>query len=271
MPKNLAPVFLSASALLLASCAAPRLPPDARGVSFPEPASSYMVEGTPVHPDTVRLIQPGQTKAQVRQLLGNPHFSEGVFSVEDWNYLLNLPRLPAGSQQCQLQVQFDEGGKVKASYWRTDDCARQVAGDATAEASQVSAAAPGAAMDLSLQPFLFPFARSEVGALAPDDRRRLDSLAAELSGNADAVSKVEVIGHADRIGSPARKHLRSLDRARGIAAVLEAQGVDPQKIEVVAKGDAETVSACNGSMTLPALKACLAPDRRVEVRAQSVK
>jgi len=270
MQKSLAPAVLGVSALLLASCAAPRLPPDARGVSFPEPESSYLVEGTPVHPDTVRLIQPGQTKSQVRQLLGNPHFSEGLLSVKDWNYLLNLPRSPAGSQQCQLQVQFDEGGKVKASYWRTDDCAQQVAGEASAANAQASVA-PDIALDVSLQRFLFPFARSEVGALAPEDRRRLDSLAAELSGNAEAVSKVEVIGHADRIGSPARKHRRSLARARGVAAVLEAQGVDPQKIEVVAKGDAETVSACDGSMPLPALKACLAPDRRVEVRTQPVK
>lgn len=271
MPKNLAPAVLGVSALLLASCAAPRLPPDARGVSFPEPESSYLVEGTPVHPDTVRLIQPGQTKSQVRQLLGNPHFSEGLFSVKDWNYLLNLPRTPAGSQQCQLQVQFDEDGKVKASYWRTDDCAQMVAGDAIAAGSQDSAAAKGAAMNLSLQQFLFPFAQSDVDDLAAADRGRLDSLAAELSGNADAVSKVEVIGHADRIGSPARKHRRSLARARGVAAVLEAQGVDPQKIEVVARGDAETVSACDGSMPLPALKACLAPDRRVEVRARPAK
>lgn len=271
MQKSLVPACLGVSALLLASCAAPRLPPDARGVSFPEPASSYLVEGTPVHPDTVRLIQPGQTKSQVRQLLGNPHFSEGLFFVEDWNYLLNLPRPPAGSQQCQLQVQFDEGGKVKASYWRTADCAQRVAGDAIAAKSQASAAAPGAATDLSLQPFLFPFARSDVDALVAGDRRRLESLGAELSGHAAAVDKVEVIGHADRIGSPARKHLRSLDRARGVAAALEAQGVDPQKIEVVAKGDAETVSACSEAMPLPALKACLAPDRRVEVRAWPAK
>lgn len=271
MQKSLAPAVLGVSALLLASCAAPRLPPDARGVSFPEPESSYLVEGTPVHPDTVRLIQTGQTKSQVRQLLGNPHFSEGLLSVKDWNYLLNLPRTPAGSQQCQLQVQFDEDGKVKASHWRTDDCAQLVAGDAIAAGSQDSAAAQRAAMNLSLQQFLFPFARSDVDDLAAADRRRLDSLATELSGNADAVSKVEVIGHADRIGSPARKHRRALARARSVAAVLEAQGVDPQKIEVVAKGDAQSVTACSGSMPLPALKACLAPDRRVEVRIGPAK
>ena len=271
MTKNLGPIFLGVSALLLAGCAAPRLPPDARGVSFPAPESSYLAEGRPVNPETLRLIQPGQTKSQLRQLLGNPHFSEGIFFVEDWNYLLNLPRNPAGSRQCQLQIQFDEDGKVKASYWRPDDCAREAAGAAIPADAPISAAAPATALDVSLQRFLFPFARSDVEALTDADRARLGRLAAALGGDVEAVDKVEVIGHADRIGSPARKHLRSLDRARGIAAALQAGGVDPQRIEILANSDAEPVSDCSQSMPLPALKACLAPDRRVEVRIGPAK
>ena len=265
MTKNLGPIFLGVSALLLAGCAAPRLPPDARGVSFPAPESSYLAEGRPVNPETLRLIQPGQTKSQLRQLLGNPHFSEGIFFVEDWNYLLNLPRNPAGSRQCQLQIQFDEDGKVKASYWRPDDCAREAAGAAIPADAPISAAAPATALDVSLQRFLFPFARSDVEALTDADRARLGRLAAALGGDVEAVDKVEVIG------SPARKHLRSLDRARGIAAALQAGGVDPQRIEILANSDAEPVSDCSQSMPLPALKACLAPDRRVEVRIGPAK
>src|SRR3546814_3282519 len=76
----------------------------------------------------VRLIQPGASKDQVRLKLGNPHFSEGLFAVDQWNYILGLPSATgSGLLSCQYQVQFDKQHKVKATYWNTDECSAAAA------------------------------------------------------------------------------------------------------------------------------------------------
>ena len=38
----------------------------------------------------VRLVEVAQHKDQVRQILGNPHFNEGIMSPKVWNYALGL-------------------------------------------------------------------------------------------------------------------------------------------------------------------------------------
>src|SRR3546814_5589434 len=117
-----------AAVALLTSCAVPRQPADSRGVSFPERSASYLEEGSVVNPADVRLIQPGASKDQVRLKLGNPHFSEGLFAVDQWNYILGLPSATgSGLLSCQYQVQFDKQHKVKATYWNTDECSAAAA------------------------------------------------------------------------------------------------------------------------------------------------
>src|SRR3546814_9816492 len=100
-------ITIIAAAALLVACAATRLPPDARGVSFPVRADSYLREGIVVAPETVRGIRPGMNKPEVRRQLGNPHFTEGLFGVRDWNYVFKLAVPSGGVQECQFQVQFD--------------------------------------------------------------------------------------------------------------------------------------------------------------------
>ena len=96
-----------------------------------------------------------------------------------------------------------------------------------------------------------------------------DADAAKLAAFAAIVGQVPdarlvVRGHADRIGDAAYNEDLSLRRAEAVALYLQrAAGLTgPMLIEGV--GAAEPLAACDGE-TGDALKACLAPNRRVEV------
>ena len=107
-----------AGALLTAACAA--LAQD-EAVSFPDPASAYQQEGSFVSLENLRNVAPGLTKNQVRELLGSPHFSEGVFGVKTWNYIFHFRR---GGEiaTCQYQVQYDDSKLLSGAYWNRPEC-----------------------------------------------------------------------------------------------------------------------------------------------------
>lgn len=265
-------LLLCATTLLLAQCAAPRQAPDARGVSFPLRDASYLQEGIIVAPETVRRIAPGATPEQVRQLLGNPHFSEGLFTAQDWNYILDLPttqhRDAAG---CQFQVQFDAQRKVKATYWQTEACAAAAAPPPAtiADASNVPTGSNTRTENITEDDLRFAFGRSGLDDLEAPARERLQALAARLGSEASSVQQIAVYGYADRIGSAESNYGLSLARARTVADVFVRQGIDPQRIEIVGKGRFETKADCGQGRENAALIDCLAPDRRVAVTVRT--
>jgi OOP family OmpA-OmpF porin len=74
-----------------------------------------------------------------------------------------------------------------------------------------------------------------------------------------------VTGHADRLGAPDYNLDLSLRRAQAVAAYLQQEGgLRPGALGLAAVGEAEPLVACEG-VEGDALKACLAPNRRVEV------
>lgn len=255
--------LICATTLLLAQCAAPRQAPDARGVAFPQQESSYLKEGSLVAPETVQRIQPGTTRDQVRQQLGNPHFTEGLFTADDWNYILTLPAMAGGAAlTCQFQVQFEKR-IVKATYWQTETCAQAAAPAASTAAAPVVA---DAAVETHRENDLrFAFGRSGLADLDAPARARLEALAEQAGTRAASIQKVAVYGYADRIGSPDSTYGLSLARARTVADLFVAKGIDPARIEVVGKGRFESAADCRPGRGGEQLIACLAPDRRVSV------
>jgi len=108
----------------------------------------------------------------------------------------------------------------------------------------------------------FDFDRS---ALKPEARVKLDALAAELSGS-ERITKVYILGHADRIGSDAYNDALSMRRATAVRDYLLDNGLlSAETITLEARGEREPVEDCGG-IRGPAVIRCLAPNRRVEIK-----
>lgn len=110
---------------------------------------------------------------------------------------------------------------------------------------------------------LFAFGKSSLADLSDEGRRELDALAAGL--NARPYEVVHVIGHSDRIGNDKANLDLSTRRAAAVRAYLVQQGVPADKITAVGRGSVEPVVECDDK-DRQALIACLAPNRRVEIK-----
>lgn len=91
-------------------------------VTFPDPQSATQAEERFVSGENLQNIGTGLTKYQTTDLLGPPQFSEGVFGVKVWNYLLNFRR-NGEVLTCQYQVQFDDRNLVRQVFWKEPVCA----------------------------------------------------------------------------------------------------------------------------------------------------
>lgn len=233
-------------------------------VNFPARTRSYLSEGDFVNVDDLRQMRPGLSKDQVRILLGNPHFREGIFGSREWNYIFNF-RTGAGDEYitCQYQVRYDKastGYQARSMHWDGSACLELV--NAPAQAPVTTPAAPVERIQLSAD-VLFPFARSAMADILQPGRAELDALATRLA-QAD-VMRVDVVGHTDRIGSDADNQALSERRAASVREYLVAAGMPAAKAHAQGRGKRQPVNDCSDALPRPELIACLAPNRRVEI------
>ena len=81
------------------------------------------------------------------------------------------------------------------------------------------------------------------------------------------------VGYADRIGSDDYNKKLSVRRAESVKAHLVSRGIEPSRVFVDGKGEANPVTgnSCVGEKKTKALIDCLAPDRRVEIEVAGTK
>jgi outer membrane protein assembly factor BamE len=100
--------------------------------AFPSLDYATTPQGSYPNRDNLRTVAQGQTKSQVLDLIGPPHFQEGVFHVRVWNYLFHFAGSP---KACQYQVVFDSDGKVTKTAWKDSDCEELAMGKSQSAAS----------------------------------------------------------------------------------------------------------------------------------------
>jgi outer membrane protein OmpA-like peptidoglycan-associated protein len=100
--------------------------------------------------------------------------------------------------------------------------------------------------------------------LKPDGIAAVDALATDLK-RTQSIDVVTVIGYTDRFGSVAHNRDLSRRRAQAVADALKERGLNPARFDVRGAGSTAPVATCPGGKSA-AVIACLAPNRRVEIR-----
>ncbi|AIF46568.1 OmpA family protein [Dyella japonica] len=230
---------------------------------FPDPARATMPEGMFVNVENLRKLAPGMTKHQLYDLLGTPHFSEGVFGVHRWNYIFAFRETDGSAFRCQFQVQFDQRHLARAYYWKPESCKDLLAPPPPPAPPPAPAPAPMTTITLSSDA-MFAF---DSATLTPEGAANLDGLLARVQ-EASHIQDILITGYTDRIGSERYNLVLSKRRAVAVGEYLAAHGVSPTDIRVVGRGDANPVVQCNDKKR-DRLIACLAPNRRVELKGMA--
>ena len=239
-------------------------------VPFPPKSSATLKEGTFANVENLRQMIPGLTKTQVYDLLGPPHFHEGLFGVRQWDYIFNF-RTGKGNEYmvCQYQIKFTQDMKTDTGAWDKRECADVIYPRPAAVVvpppppppPAPPPPAPPRKVTLAADA-LFAFGKSDIGSISPEGRRKLDELSRELKSV--EVEKVRVIGYADRIGSASFNDKLSADRAATVVSYLVRGGLASNLVTSEGRGSRDPQVQCSQT-NRAALIACLAPNRRVEI------
>jgi len=125
--------------------------------------------------DNVRMIERGMNKDQLYNLIGRPHFSEGLYGVEEWDYAFNY-RENGVHKICQYKILFDKNHNAQSFFWYPNGCngnsAFTLSGD-----------------------FLFDFDKD---TLTPRGKEVVDNVAAQLKETGAKEVKVAGYKHASK-------------------------------------------------------------------------
>ncbi|WP_300711976.1 OmpA family protein [Limnohabitans sp.] len=112
---------------------------------------------------------------------------------------------------------------------------------------------------------LFAFGRSDLAAMSPTGRASLDALVARLRSEYIQLDRMNIIGHADPLGSPGPNERLSIDRANTVQQYLTQSGLGSVRMTSEGRGDREPVALQCGRVATPQAIACHAPNRRVVI------
>ena len=229
------------------------------GTEFPDMDRAWLRGGDFVNVENLRQIGQGMSKNQVRSLLGNPHFSEGIAGVSAWNYAFNFRTGVDTHVTCQYQLNYgsDSGRyQVESIHWNGPACL-----DALNAAAQVAAVPVVHTLSADA---LFAFDRSGVQDILPNGREEVAALAAGMQ-DVEGL-QVAVVGHADRLGSDAYNQGLSERRALTVRELLVEEGIPAASITAYGRGSLLPVTICDAGLARQAQIECLRPDRRVEIQ-----
>ena len=116
---------------------------------------------------------------------------------------------------------------------------------------------------------LFAFDKS---VLKPEGKTMLDGLVGQLNGV--TYDEILATGHTDRFGSNVYNQKLSERRANAVKDYLVSKSVQAGRIDAEGKGETKPVTHtgdCPGAKATTKVRACLQPDRRVDIEVKGGK
>ncbi|MCY1407470.1 Outer membrane protein P5 precursor [compost metagenome] len=242
---------------MLAACGTTVSKVDSQGNTdtpvFKTVAQAGRSDGIYVNLENLGKIRAGMDKKQLFELIGPPHYSEGLFNVREWDYVLKF-RQPDGQPDkvCQYKILFDDRMIARSFYFKPANCMEPAVVEAP-KVRKVSLAADAT----------FAFDSAQLQAAG---RAKLAQLASEVDET--GVTAIEIVGHTDRFGNAGHNAALSLARAGAVRDFLVQEGVAGSLISIDGRGAAEPLVECPGAKS-PAIIDCLEPNRRTTVTIRS--